>query len=62
MDAVWPLGDSAPLVGAALSDESSTWVDAATATAPRRVYTDVDFRLITADMLALFRRHAAGAR
>ena len=57
VDSVWPLGDSAPLVGTALSDESSTWTGGSPVSPGRRTYTDVDFRLITADMLALFRRH-----
>ncbi len=60
VESVWPLGDSAPLIGTALSEESSTWTAGAGGLGEgRRVPTDVDYRLITADMLALFRKHAA---
>jgi purine nucleosidase len=55
---VWPMGDSPPVLVTALSDESSRWETGATSGgAERRVYTDVDFRLLVADMLAKFRRH-----
>jgi hypothetical protein len=57
---VWPLGDSPAVLVTALSTVSS----AATLLssehshgARRRVYTDLDFRLIVADMLARFRLH-----
>jgi hypothetical protein len=50
----WPLGDSPPLLVTALTDESSSF----TTDGPRRVYTDVDFRLLVGDMLARFRLHA----
>lgn len=55
VDAVWPLGDSCPLVGTALSPESSTWVDESDGS---RTCTRVDDRLLFGDMVALFRRHA----
>jgi hypothetical protein len=55
---VWPLGDSPPVVVTALSDESSSYAASSSlGGAERRVYTDVDFRLLVADMLAKFRRH-----
>ena len=55
---VWPLGDSPPVLVTALSDESSSYTASASAGgAERRVYTNVDFRLIVGDMLAKFRRH-----
>ena len=42
----------------ALTEESSSFTAAsASGGAERRVYTDVDFRLLMADMLAKFRRH-----
>jgi purine nucleosidase len=56
---VWPLGDSPPVLVTALTDESSSY----TSTPPgpdhggRRVYMQIDFRLIVADMLAKLRRH-----
>ncbi|MGY1688254.1 nucleoside hydrolase [Geodermatophilus sp. SYSU D00867] len=52
---VWPLGDSPPVLVTALDDESSTWTEAAGGT--RRVYTDVDTRLLFGDMLARLRLH-----
>jgi purine nucleosidase len=56
---VWPLGDSPPVLVTALGDESSTWttVEAAPGAAARRVYTDVDVRLLFGDMLARLRAH-----
>ena len=55
---VWPLGDSPPVLVTALTDESSSFAANSTSGgAERRVYTDVDFRLLVADMLAKFRRH-----
>jgi purine nucleosidase len=53
---VWPLGDSPPVLVTALSTESSTY----TVQGRRRVYTDVDTRLLFADLLAKLRRHARG--
>jgi purine nucleosidase len=59
---VWPLGDSPPVLVTALSDESSAYTT--TASGPglgeRRVYTDVDFRLVVGDMLAKLRGWAPG--
>jgi hypothetical protein len=54
---VWPLGDSPPVLVTALSDESSTWTEATVGDAVRRVYTDVDARLLFGDLLARLRRH-----
>ena len=56
---VWPLGDSPPVLVTALDDESSTYTSTpgATATGERRVYTDVDVRLLVGDLLARLRRH-----
>jgi purine nucleosidase len=56
---VWPLGDSPPVLVTALGDESSTWTTtgAEPGSAGRRVYTDVDVRLLVGDMLARLRRH-----
>jgi inosine-uridine nucleoside N-ribohydrolase len=48
---VWPLGDSPPVLVTALDDASSTF----TAEGARRVYTDVDTRLLFGDMLARLR-------
>jgi len=58
---LWPLGDSPPVLVTALGDESSTFTNmsAAPDRGPRRVYTDVDFRLIVGDMLAKLRQHEA---
>jgi purine nucleosidase len=50
---VWPLGDSPPVLVTALDDASSRW----TGSAARRVYTDVDVRLLVADLLARLRLH-----
>jgi purine nucleosidase len=50
---VWPLGDSPPVLVTALDDASSTW----TGTPDRRVYADVDLRLLVADLLARLRLH-----
>ena len=55
VDAVWPLGDSCPLIGTALSPESSAWVDEPDGS---RTCTRVDDRLLFGDMVALFRRRA----
>lgn len=57
---VWPLGDSAPVLVTALSTESSTSAlvpPEETQSGQHRIYTDVDFRLIVADMLARLRLH-----
>jgi purine nucleosidase len=57
---VWPLGDSPAVLVTALSTESSTAVlvpPGEGRIAPRWFYTDLDFRLIVADMLARFRLH-----
>ena len=51
---VWPLGDSPPVLVTALDDASSTWTEAGPA---RRVCTDVDVRLLVADLLARLRLH-----
>ncbi len=51
---VWALGDSLPVLITALNDTSSTY----TADGPnRRVYTDVDLRLLVGDLLARLRLH-----
>jgi hypothetical protein len=56
---VWPLGDSPPVLVTALDDASSTWTasPAEPGRAARRVYTDVDVRLLVADLLARLRLH-----
>ncbi|SFU02981.1 hypothetical protein SAMN05660657_04895 [Geodermatophilus amargosae] len=56
---VGPLGDSPPVLVTAPSDGSSTWTTTETdpGAAARRVYTDVDVRLLFGDMLARLRRH-----
>jgi inosine-uridine nucleoside N-ribohydrolase len=57
---VWPLGDSPTVLVTALSTESSAATGRPSETGRgtrRRVYTDPDFRLIVADMLARFRLH-----
>jgi purine nucleosidase len=56
---VWPLGDSPPLLVTALGDESSsaTSTPASAARGARRVYTDVDVRLLVGDLLAKLRLH-----
>jgi hypothetical protein len=58
VDAVWPLGDSLPLIGTALSAESSEWEDHDGV----RVCTRVDTGLLLGDMVALLRRHARAGR
>jgi hypothetical protein len=50
---VWPLGDSPPVLVTALSDESCRYEE----TGSVRVYTDVDVRLLVADLLAKLRLH-----
>ncbi|GAB3304810.1 hypothetical protein GCM10027451_10740 [Geodermatophilus aquaeductus] len=52
---MWPLGDSPPVLVTALGEESSTWTT--TGSPQRRVYTDVDVRLLFGDMLARLRLH-----
>lgn len=56
---VWPLGDSPTVLVTALSTESSvaTLLPPQASHGGRRVYTDLDFRLLVADMLARFRLH-----
>jgi inosine-uridine nucleoside N-ribohydrolase len=56
---VWPQGDSPPLLVTALTDESSTFTEtpAEPGRGMRRLYTDVDFRLLMADLLARLRLH-----
>ena len=58
---VWPLGDSPPLLVTALGDESSSFTVTAAGAGrgTRRVYTDVDVRLIVGDLLAKLRLHEA---
>jgi hypothetical protein len=53
----WPLGDSPPVLLTALTDTTSAWTEVASDGAPRRVVTDVDVRLLVADLLAKLRRH-----
>ncbi|MGY1815179.1 nucleoside hydrolase [Blastococcus sp. SYSU D00820] len=55
--AVWPLGDSPPVLLTALDDESSRYTVSAAGGAERRVYTDVDTRLLFGDLLARLRLH-----
>lgn len=57
VDAVWPLGDSCPVVGTALSGESSVWEPRPAG--PGSVCTRIDTTLLFADLVALLRRHAA---
>lgn len=56
---LWPLGDSPPVLVTALGDESSPFTPSPAAgdRGARRVYTDVDFRLIVGDLLARVRLH-----
>jgi hypothetical protein len=60
---LWPLGDSPPVLVTALGDESSsfTTTPASADRGARRVYTDVDFRLIVGDLLARLRLHEVSA-
>jgi purine nucleosidase len=51
---VWPLGDSPPVLVTALDDASSSWTSVGPA---RRVYTEVDVRLLVGDLLAKLRLH-----
>lgn len=59
VDAVWPLGDSCPLIGTALSDASSRWTDAPGSGS--RTCTRIDDRLLFDDLRAVLRRHARRA-
>jgi inosine-uridine nucleoside N-ribohydrolase len=61
---LWPLGDSPPLLVTALGNESSTFstTPASADRGARRVFTDVDFRLIVGDLLARLRLHEAARR
>jgi hypothetical protein len=61
---LWPLGDSPPLLVTALGDESSTFTTrpASADRGARRVYTDIDFRLLVGDLLARLRLHEAHGR
>jgi len=57
---VWPLGDSPTVLVTALSTESSTATllpSGRNRAARRRVYTDLDSRLIVTDMLARIGLH-----
>lgn len=60
----WPLGDSPPLLVTALTDESSTYTEtlAEPGCGARRLYTDVDFRLIVGDLMARLRLHERDRR
>jgi hypothetical protein len=51
---VWPLGDSPPVLATALDGAGLTWVPSGPG---RRVCTDVDTRLLVADLLARLRLH-----
>jgi hypothetical protein len=60
VDAVWPLGDSPPVLVTALSDDSSSYTESRRPSgAPLRTYTDVDTRLLVGDLLARLRLHEA---
>lgn len=61
VDPVWPLGDSVPLLVTALNAHSSAYYTTSSAP-PRVVFTDVDARLLVADLWALLRRHARSGR
>ena len=56
-----PLGDSPPVLVTALTDESSSFTTTPPSAAggARRVYTDVDFRLVVGDLLAKLRLRGA---
>ena len=56
---LWPLGDSPPVLVTALGSESSTFTDspATPHRGARRIYTDVDVRLLVGDLLAKLRLH-----
>jgi hypothetical protein len=56
---LWPLGDSPPVLVTALGSETSAFTTspATEDRGPRRIYTDVDVRLMIADLLAKLRLH-----
>ncbi len=58
----WPLGDSPPVLVTALTVESSRWTSSTAegGRGERRVYTDVDTRLLFGDLLARLRAHERG--
>jgi purine nucleosidase len=58
----WPLGDSPPVLVTALTVESSQWTSSTAegGRGERRVYTDVDTRLLFGDLLARLRAHERG--
>ncbi|WP_432485128.1 hypothetical protein [Kineococcus esterisolvens] len=56
---MWPLGDSCPLIGTALSPKSSTWVDEPNGV---RTCTRLDRQPVFGDMIAAFRGHARRSR
>jgi purine nucleosidase len=60
----WPLGDNPPLLVTALTDESSRFTEtpAEPGRGLRRIYTDVDFRLLMGDLLARLRLHERDRR
>ena len=53
----WPLGDSPPVLVTALDDAACTWTESPDRPG-HRVCSDVDLRLLVADLLARLRRHA----
>ena len=57
-----PLGDSPPVLVTALTVESSRWTSSVAegGRGERRVYTDVDTRLLFGDLLARLRAHERG--
>ncbi|MGY1857005.1 nucleoside hydrolase [Modestobacter sp. SYSU DS0290] len=61
---LWPLGDSPPVLVTALDDVACPWTEspAGPGGAARRVCTDVDFRLLVADLLARLRLHERRTR
>ena len=56
---LWPLGDSPPVLVTALGSGSSAFTTSSPSDdrGPRRVYTDVDVRLLVGDLLAKLRLH-----
>ncbi|MGP5921673.1 hypothetical protein [Brachybacterium alimentarium] len=61
VDAVWPLGDNAPLAATALSHKTATFISDGEIPGHREC-TALDGRLIIGDLLACLRLHEAGAR
>ncbi|MCZ2815942.1 nucleoside hydrolase [Modestobacter sp. VKM Ac-2984] len=57
----WPLGDSPPVLVTALDDVACTWTESPDQPG-RRVCTDVDLRLLVADLLARLRLHERRSR